>query len=167
MRVGTAAGCVAAGGIRWHYAVMMSEDADGHSWMDLGESLALMAAWLATALAVYRLPELWSGDRMHRLARQVRGIWPFGDRTLLGVLRATHVVVVAFAFAVIAVTVGSLEQASSDLRQAGLVLLALSGSLLALAVLIAVFSVPRALIPPSLRGTESLDDLVGRGRSRG
>jgi len=130
--------------------------------------LAFAAALVLTSVALARLPFLWSGPSMYRLARAVRPSWPLGDRALLGILRATPIIIIGFGAAVVGTLLATIGRSADadQLHQIGLIILALAGFLLALAAIVGVTAAPRLLVPPSLRGYRSLEEALQRNPDR-
>lgn len=133
--------------------------------------LAMLAMWLILAMAFARLPGLWSTG-LPRLLHNMRAFWPYGDRALFHWGKGIPTMLVALLLVTFGATLGLAEEflapffGASSVRAIAVALFPLVGATFMLGLVVIVTGRPRALVPPSLRNVESLDEALRGGAAR-
>jgi len=116
--------------------------------MDLA-TIIIVAALVGSAVLLVRFPAFWRGETAAASLASLRPIWPLGEPSLHGAVRAGGLALVGFPALMVGALAGKLIAAGA-FGQAGV------GYLIALACIVGSLSVvlfnrPRILVPPSMR----------------
>src|SRR5262245_824075 len=134
------------------------------------KEVAVCLFWTALLIvAVPRMRRYWRGEQPAELERTWRRIWPYGEAALQGWLRAQTAIYIGACFLLLAYLPVVLRPIADDSARPILALLLWVGSagvviMVAIAVSIVMFNVPKRVVFPALRDQEGM--LMGWWRRR-
>lgn len=125
--------------------------------MDVGTVIAA-GGLIGSTILLFRLPAFWRGETSPSSLASMRPVWPFGESSLRGAVRAGGLGLVGFAGLMVAALGGDLVHVLEQETVVRFVIatLALTGDMVALVCLagsvsVVLFNRPRIVVPPSMR----------------
>ena len=130
-----------------------------------GRLVAYAVCWLILLQLARKFSDIWSGERLYRVVRRVRGFTPLGDQVFLGYLRGILPITAGIALALAAVTIVEVANVIGEGPVQPLItggLLWVGMTLLGIGFAVGAVGRPHFLIPPSIRGCRTVDDILQR-----
>ena len=126
--------------------------------------VAYAVVWLILLQVAVQFSSIWSGERLHHVVRRVRGRTPLGDQVFLAFLRGFLPLMVGLAVLMVAVTIAEVAMMTGGPGQPVITsgLLWLGMSLLGIGLVVGALGRPRFIIPPSIRGCRTVNEVLGR-----